>query len=288
MSAFDESRMKIFVNFPSVEEELRLGIDSQVSQILLTEAKNGERESSDVIFDYLHHDEWEQRLKTLIGLSGGSLERLKRVFVAISDTDQWPNLREDAAARRIIANFLTAPDYFKEQVPEFIRRCFYLKDGWVQSLRDPHQVTALVINSSKSKYAVQCGFAQEKNIISIVEKVGLVWEKGPVEMVNAKEVDVAIPNTSNPQLLIMSSYNLTTSSSQSSRANEHTLMYEDILRHNRRKNEDVQFWNVIDGGGWLSRRSDLTKILKNANANFCNADIADGTFERALRTQNIT
>lgn len=44
--------------------------------------------------------------------------------------------------------------------------------------------------------------------------------KAPVSIIENKEVDVAIPSIKKPKILIMSSYALTTASSQTSRANE--------------------------------------------------------------------
>ncbi len=281
---FDKSRMQVFVNFPTAEANLRTKVNQRRDQILLTEARNGERPSFDVIVDYLNHPQWKTRLTTLIGLSGGSMERMKRVAEAILPNQRLPNLQNDVQARQTIARFLIEPNTFAGQVPEFIRRCFYLRAGWIPALRDERQVTALVIDSLKSKYSVRCGFAQEQSIISAVQTAGLDYEKGSVTIVDNKEVDVAIPNTENPEILIMSSFSLTTASSQSSRANEQALMYDDIARHNRRnsKNAPILFWNVIDGGGWIDRNNDLDKIINHANANFCNADIDDGTFGAAL------
>ena len=285
MADFDNNRMQVFVNFPEVEDKLRQEINERVQGILLTEAKNGERPSYDVVIDYLCHEKWEARLTSLIGLSGGSLERLKRVARAIFAKQSWPNLQKDEEARKLIAKFLTNPDDFADKIPEFIRRCFYLRDGWVKSLRDEKQVTALVIDSLKSLYSVECGFAQERLIVSEVTALGLNYEKGSVEIVNNKEVDVAIPSIKNPRILIMSSYQLTTASMQSSRANEQALMYDDIARHNRRHpdSKPILLWNVVDGGGWLERKNDLRKMLINADSNFCHADIAEGFFSDALK-----
>ena len=105
-------------------------------------------------------------------------------------------------------------------------------------------------------------------------------EKGQVEIVDFKEVDVAIPNVSNPEILIMSSYALTTSSSQSSRANEQAAMYEKVQTYNRRSQKikygkPITFINVIDGGGWIERKNDLLKMWVDCDYCFCNFDIKE-------------
>ncbi len=281
---FDKSRMQMFVSFPELEDAFRTKISQGTQEILLIEALDRNKDPFDVIVGYLNHPQWETRLTTLIGLSNGSMERMKRVASAILPNQRLPNLQNDVQARQTIARFLIDPNTFVNQVPEFIRGCFYIQDEWMLALDDERQVTALVINSLKSKYAVQYGFAQEQRIVSAVHASGLTCDKGAVEYVNNKEVDVAIPNTENPEILIMSSFSLTTSSAQTMRANEQILMRDEIARRNRLRagNTSVQIWNVIDGGGWIERKNDLDKIIRHADANFCNADIDDGIFGAAL------
>ena len=96
-----------------------------------------------------------------------------------------------------------------------------------------------------------------------------------------KEVDVAVPNLQSPRVLIMSSYNVTTASAQSTRAREQQKMFEDVRRYNesrgQREQPDVQFINVIDGGGWLSRVRDL-QIMHQ----YCNYALAAGHLEGHL------
>lgn len=167
----------------------------------------------------------------------------------------------------------------------YIRCCFRLRKGWIEALKDVEQVTAMVIDSCKSSYAVKCGLAQEKKIKALLHSMNISHEKGSCQIVNDKEVDVIIRSLDCPRILIMSSYQITTGSGQTARANEQTLMYEDLARYNRKKKEadKVLMWNVIDGGRWLERNSDLDTILKNADTNFCNADIDDGTFAKNLK-----
>ena len=76
------SKMQVFLTFDKVEEEFKKLLNEGIYKILLTEAKNGERSPQDVIFDYLNNKEWKERLRVLIGLSGGSIERLQRVCAA--------------------------------------------------------------------------------------------------------------------------------------------------------------------------------------------------------------
>lgn len=154
--------------------------------------------------------------------------------------------------------------------------------NWVGILRNEKHIKSIVLNALQSKYAVAIGFALEKSIVKVVETIGVEYEKGKVEIVDNKEVDVAIPSIKNPKILIMSSYALTTASSQSSRANEQVLMYESVLRHNRRRSDNVKFINIIDGGGWIARKRDLEKIRRNCDKMFSYQDITNGSFQKYL------
>ncbi|MCY4129527.1 MAG: hypothetical protein OXG15_09865 [Gammaproteobacteria bacterium] len=68
-------------------------------------------------------------------------------------------------------------------------------------------------------YSVQMGFKVENIIGEMVDDLGHEWKKGSVQIVDNKEVDLAIPSLEAPQILIMVSYLLTTSSGQTSKAN---------------------------------------------------------------------
>jgi len=76
-----------------------------------------------------------------------------------------------------------------------------------------------------------------------------------------KEVDHVLPSFDDPYIMVMVSYMETTSSGQTTRANEQQSMYQKIIGENVRysPNERI-FVNVVDGVGWLARRSDLRKM----------------------------
>jgi hypothetical protein len=80
-----------------------------------------------------------------------------------------------------------------------------------------------------------------------------------------KEIDHAIPSTDDPYILIMTSYMETTSSSQTTRANEQSEIYGIVQKENRRYGNQRVFINFVDGAGWLSRRSDLRKLVEGCD-----------------------
>jgi len=94
----------------------------------------------------------------------------------------------------------------------------------------------------------------------IQKKFGVTHAHGQVKLVG-KEIDHAIPSLAEPYIMVMVSYMETTSSNQTTRANEQQAMYQKIVGENvRYPNNQKVFVNVVDGAGWLARRSDLRKM----------------------------
>ena len=136
-----------------------------------------------------------------------------------------------------------------------------------------------ISRSLRSKYSVNIGIALEDKVREIADRLNVTHEKGHVNLVDNKEVDVAIPNLETPTLLIMVSYSVTTSSSQTQRANEQSRMYDHIQSDNRSRSragmKPVVFANVIDGGGWIARDRDLTQMWRNCDYCFSYQDFDD-------------
>ena len=272
--------MQVFLDFPDVEQTIQEEVEQSVSRILLSKAQNGGRASVDVLADYLNApnmDALEERLKVIIGLSRGSLERVKRIYEAMFPGVSWSRLRHDANTRRRIAAFLISPHAEEIFIPQFIRESFYLPNNWIELLQDRNYMRAVVQANMQSQYAVSMGNALEVEVGRLVSGLGYAWGKGAVGIVDDKEVDIAVPGVASPRILIMASYQLTTSSSQSSKANEQARMYEAVQRHNRsraqRNAPNVVFVNVIDGGGWLSRPNDLQTMWDACDYCFSRASL---------------
>ena len=274
----DELRegMQVFLDFPDVEDSFQVESEKAVDRILLTKAQNGGRDPVDVLTDYLDAGaDTEERMRVIVGFSRGSLEKLKRVYEAIFPGKSWSRIRHDENIRRRIAAFLINPQGEETFVPPFIRKNFLLPEDWIDLLQDRDYLQPIVQGTMQSKYAVAIGDALEERVRTISVDSGYTQQKGSVAIVDDKEVDIAIPNTSDPRILVMSSYQLTTSSAQSSKANEQARMYEDVRRHNnsrgRRNSPDVLFINVIDGGGWLERPNDLQTMWSSCDYCFPNS-----------------
>lgn len=272
--------MRVFLDFPDVEASFQSEVDRTVSRILLTEAGNGGRDPVDVLENYLNAGgAAEERLRIITGFSNGSLERIKRIYAAMFPGASWSGIKSDGAARRRIAAFLINPERESTFIPQFIRRNFFLPNNWIELLQDRDYMRAVAQGNMQSKYAVRMGNALEDSVRALTRGAGYAQDKGAAAIVDHKEVDIAIPSASNPRALIMSSYQLTTSSAQSSKANEQTRMYESVRRYNgsraRRNAPDVLFINVIDGGGWLERPNDLQTMWRECDYCFPHSRLDD-------------
>lgn len=89
---------------------------------------------------------------------------------------------------------------------------------------------------------------------------GIAYDCGNTPLIDVS-VDWAIPTLTDPYVLLMSSYQETTSSGQTTKASVMMHCYELINRRNIRNHENRVFVNFVDGGGWLARFSDFQRLV---------------------------
>ncbi len=252
--------MSVFLHFPEVEQQIQKEAEMHFGKIALSRTQNGQRTKLEILAHYLDAGkDTRLRLRVLLGLCGGSMELLQRVWAYAFPKASLAQLHRNETMRNNIARFLLEPESL--DVPSFVRQNFLIPNHWNDILRDENYLRTIIYrNVLKSKYSVLIGFALENAATELLRANRIAYKKGPVSLVENKEVDIAIPNIHAPKILIMSSYNLTTSSNQSTRAKEQARMREELNRHNVRNEANVQFINIIDGGGWLQRANDLKRI----------------------------
>lgn len=155
-----------------------------------------------------------------------------------------------------------------QQVASFYLAQLSLPSDWDSVIRDPNLVQNVIRRKLAGEYTDKKGDAIEAiirlKLDEVEQKYGVSHDKGQVQLVG-KEIDHAIPTTTDPYVLIMTSYMETTSSSQTTRANEQSEMYGIIQKDNRRYGTQRIFVNFVDGAGWLARRSDLRKLYDGCN-----------------------
>ncbi len=117
-------------------------------------------------------------------------------------------------------------------------------------------------------YSGRKGYRVEARIRSqlegIRERYGVGFEQGRSRFVNVN-VDFAVPSLDDPWVILMCSFQETTSSAQSTKARDMETAYDDIRRSNSRNRENRAFVNFADGGGWLARRRDFQRLVENCH-----------------------
>ncbi len=113
-------------------------------------------------------------------------------------------------------------------------------------------------------YGGRKGHKIEDEIRARLEKIkgkyGVPFSKGRSTIIET-DIDFAVPSVEDPWVIIMSSFQETTSSGQTTKARDMFSAYERVNRHNSRNNESRAFVNFVDGGGWLARKRDLERLV---------------------------
>ena len=156
------------------------------------------------------------------------------------------------------------------QIADFYLDQLALPADWSQVIRDQNVVGNIVRKKLAGEYTDSKGEYVEglirARLDALREAYGLTYARGQVPFVG-KEVDHALPSLQSPYVLIMTTYMETTSSNQTTRANEQQAMYQKVVGENIRYGLERVFVNVVDGAGWLARRSDLRKL--HTGCNYC-------------------
>lgn len=100
----------------------------------------------------------------------------------------------------------------------------------------------------------------KEHLEAIKTKYGVDYEKGSSWIINV-DIDFAIPTLQDPWIVIMSSFQETTSSGQTTKARDMLAAYTLINTSNSRRRENRIFVNFVDGGGWLARKRDLERLV---------------------------
>jgi len=110
----------------------------------------------------------------------------------------------------------------------------------------------------------------------IKAKYELPFSAGTTSLVNVT-VDWAIPSLEDPYVIIMSTYQETTSSGQSTKARDMLQCYQAITQRNTQFLENRAFVNFVDGGGWLARQKDFKRLVAGCHyfLNIANLDMLE-------------
>jgi hypothetical protein len=150
-------------------------------------------------------------------------------------------------------------------------RNFKLRDPeFIADLRDYKYVERILNdNEIQGKYSNEVGAHVERIVQSRLESYKenvngtLQYEIQKEFPLLNKNIDFLIPSVNAPIILIESSYNITTGSGQSKRADQLVEFFSTLMKHNanHRANRIIML-NYCDGFGWVGRQNDLHRIYE--------------------------
>jgi len=268
------------LRIPELELSMRQRVHAIVSDLLHFESTEDPAEN---LKRFLQKD--ADFLGVLLALTNLSQEKFLRILTAqrfaMQDYGREWGPKEihrrlkhdDTFAEKVAHLFLEGrnSELLAGQVADFYLDQLYLPGNWSTIIRDEHLIGNIVRKKLVGEYTDQKGEYVERKIRGVLERLkdqyGIAYARGQVRSLG-KEVDHVIPSIDDPYVMIMVSYMETTSSNQTTRANEQQEMYQKIIGDNvRRAPVERVFVNVVDGAGWLARRSDLRKM--HAGCHFC-------------------
>ena len=268
------------LKIPELEEKMRERVRKIVKELLDFKPNQDPAKN---LKQFIQKD--ENFLGVLLALTNLSQEKFLRIltaqrFAAKDYKPEWgvkrvyKKIQKDNEFAETVARLFLEGRTSKllaEQVADFYLDQLSLPNNWSDVIRDENVVGNVVRKKLAGEYTDQKGEYIEGLIKTFLnqlsEKYGITYAHGQVKLVG-KEIDHAIPSCEDAYVMVMVSYMETTSSGQTARANEQLAMYQKIVGENVRYTQSERvFINIIDGAGWLARRSDLKKMFTGCN--FC-------------------
>ena len=265
------------LKIPELEVETKARVCEIVSRLI---GFNYETDPVENLIAFMKED--EDFFKVLLKLTNISQEKFRRIIAAVRHArgdygNEWDikrihrNVRrDDEFARTLASLFIQGRDnpMLVEHVADFYLDQLAFPEMWADLLQDRDFAAKIAREMLSGDYNDKKGDYIERIVEERLQKsltdTGLSSVKGRVPFLG-KEVDLAVPNVDDPQILIMISYMETTSSSQTTRANEQEAMFDGVRKWNNRNRTNKAFINVVDGGGWLARRSDLERLHRDSH-----------------------
>lgn len=269
---FDEviKTSTVFYVDEQIEEKFNKFVSEKAKQIVKYAIKSERQISIEELIKFLRKEpSGLRRVLNILHLSQEKFFRIITLLRKLEDTfDKEWNLkriynelkRNNEFAEKLANLFINGkvdpklmkylPNYYRERLNLKSLKEFTTENELVLRLKDQYMAT----------YHNWKGKAIEEMIRKRLVKVGITYSAGKTDLVDVT-VDWAIPNLQDPHVIIMSSYQETTSSGQSEKARGMLRCYEAIQHRNIQRGENRAFVNFIDGGGWLARQRDLRRLV---------------------------
>nr|AGV74271.1 restriction endonuclease [Bacillus pumilus] len=275
--SFDEFKQTYSPFF--IDENYENLVDSEIDSIVDSLYKNmKEIGTIEGLMDYIQSD--EESLANILSLLGFSAEKFMRITSMFRMT-QGDNFNTEWKLSQIRAKMLTnsafankicrlllngaSDEEFSDTIPKFYLDNLILDERTLQQLTDKKRLKRLVKQKRDGKYNNDVGDRVEDlieaRLIKLGEKYGITYEREKFVPWIARNMDFTIPNNNDPYVIIEVSYQITTSSAQTTKREVEVKTSEEIRRHNIQNGKDIAFVNFIEGGGWLGRQSDMRKLV---------------------------
>jgi hypothetical protein len=221
----------------------------------------------------------EEKFKRIVSL----LRKLKRIPGSF-DSEWSLSAIKNRCSREtnfagLIANLLVDGKRDKE-LAQYIPRYYLDMLNYREIKGLSHSRRVRYKDSLIGTYGARKGHRVESTIGEKLEEIktkyGVIYEKGRSRFIDT-DIDFAVPTLEDPWVILMSSFQETTSSGQTNKARDMFSAYERLNRSNSRYNENRAFVNFVDGGGWLARKRDLQRLVEQCHyfVNLQNLDMLD-------------
>lgn len=267
-----------------VDDELEQEIDREVEHLLRLAEQYGVTEKSVMTPDSLTLllQEGRDALEFVLREVELSEEKFLRIISLLRQIGRIPapldrewtmgqivrRIRKDPDFASLIAHLLmdgVRDPELQAVIPRYYLEALNFREiasGSLAARRVRYKRALIGTYSGRKGYRVEAQIRRQ--LEEIKKQYGVGFEQGRSRFVNVN-VDFAIPSLDDPWVILMCSFQETTSSGQSTKARDMETAYEDIRRSNSRNRENRAFVNFADGGGWLARRRDFQRLVENCH-----------------------
>lgn len=137
-----------------------------------------------------------------------------------------------------------------------------IKGGSTAARRVRYKRSLIGMYGGRKGYKVEEQIKQRLQVIQ--DRYGIPYAQGRSLLFNTN-LDFALPGLEDPWVIIMSSFQETTSSGQTTKARDMFQIYEQVRQLNDRNRQQRVFINFVDGGGWLARKRDLERLVNQCH-----------------------
>ena len=257
-----------------VESQFLKEIDDATSTLV---AKMGGILTEDGLKEYIQCD--TNSIDNLLSIMNISSEKFKRVITTLR-IEKGHRISGEWDLKKIRRMMIERPSFmdevcdllrsgskdekYKSIIPSFYLENFRIDNSTIARLSNPDDLRRLIKKGIEGKYNISIGNAYaleiEKKIAEACYKRGILFEKNKKISTLGKTFDYVIFNSETAAILIMSSYNITTSSTQTRYKESAENAAAFIREYNKSHTNKMVLVNILDGAGWVGRQSDLRAI----------------------------